>query len=90
MNDFLLDGGDLQIANGDFVIGQSDLQNVELVVRLSPGNLKHEPLAGFGEERLINGNFDAAQRRALQLALEADGYRLRTMRYNDRNLLLEI
>lgn len=68
-------GDDLAIKNGDFVVGQSDLQNVMLIIRLHKGNIKQYPLIGYGEERLINNPMNGAARREIQLQLQSDGYR---------------
>lgn len=81
MTDALLksDFTDLDMANGDFNIGESDLQNGLLIIRFHKGNLKSSPLTGVGEKRLLNGTVDGAFRREIQLQLEADGYRLKTL-----------
>lgn len=79
--DILLENDDLQIVNGDLEMGIADGQNVMLLVRLHPGNLKQFPLLGVGESRLINGPFDGELRREIQLQLEGDGYRLRNLQF---------
>jgi hypothetical protein len=78
MNDFLLDADyNLQIEDGDFVMGAADLQHVQLLIDTHKGEWKQYPLTGFGKERLINGVVDGAIRREIQQQLEADGWRLR-------------
>lgn len=47
-----------KITSGDFVIGFSDLQNLEDLMELNPGELKHEPLAGVGVDRMIRSRLD--------------------------------
>lgn len=79
MTDILLKTDDLGILDGDFVVGESDYQNAALLIRLHPGNLKQSPLTGVGEKRLINGTLDGGLRRDVQLQLEGDGYRLKTL-----------
>ncbi len=74
MRDFILENADLVIRDGDFVIDESDLQNIELLIRLSQGNIKQYPLLGYGEERLLNGSLDGAARRDIQLVLQSDNY----------------
>jgi hypothetical protein len=78
--------GDLMIRDGDFVMGISDAQHVGLLVRLHKGNLKHEPLVGVGEKRLINGVVDGEIRREIQLQLESDGYRVKEIKGTAENL----
>jgi hypothetical protein len=69
---------DLVIAQGDFAMTSDKAQDVYLLIRLHKGNIKQYPLAGFGEERLLNGVFDGAARKQIQEQLEADGIRVRT------------
>jgi hypothetical protein len=82
--DIVLDNeGDLVIRDGDFVVDASDIQHVALIVRLRKGNIKQWPLMGVGEERLINGPIDGLIRREIQLQLQADGYRPRTIEFSE-------
>jgi hypothetical protein len=77
MKDLLLNSDfDLDIQNGDMVLGESDAQNINLLIRLSQGNIKQHPLVGFGEERLLNGVLDGRARRDIQEAILVDGYNL--------------
>lgn len=76
MKDLLLQDNDLAIEGGDFVIGDSDDQNIVLLLRLSKGSIKQYPTVGFGEERLLGGVFDAKMRRAVQMAVGEDGYQV--------------
>jgi hypothetical protein len=89
MNDILL-GPDyeLLIENGDFVIAQSDVQNIQLLIDLHKGNLKQYPLTGVGKERLLNGIVDGAMRAEIQKQLEADGYRAKTIAFANNQLII--
>lgn len=52
--DFLLNQqNDLEIENGDFVIGQSDQQHVQSIVTMHQGEMKEWPLVGFGAEKYL-------------------------------------
>lgn len=69
------DNGDLQFANGDFVIGQSDQQHVVDLLDMQPGELKEFPLAGFGAINYIKRTITADEfKRDLKLQLNYDGY----------------
>lgn len=49
MNDILLDEtGDLKIQNGDFVVGNSDIQDAILIVNAFTGDWKNSPTTGVG------------------------------------------
>lgn len=85
MKDFLLKDGDIQIVNGDFVIDESDVQNIELLIKLSKGNIKQYPSIGYGEERLLNGVMDAKARRDIQESILVDGYQLKYFEVSDDN-----
>jgi hypothetical protein len=75
MNDILLDSdGDLQIQNGDFVIGKSDAQNALLILRAEKGTFKQFSLLGVGLVKYLNAPLDSTLRREIQLQMEADGY----------------
>ena len=62
MTDILLDiaTDDVRIENGDFVIGESLDQEVGILLRLSPGELKEDPVLGPGLYKLIKSNADEA------------------------------
>ncbi|MRG45495.1 hypothetical protein GFS24_10235 [Chitinophaga sp. SYP-B3965] len=60
--DLLLDSeDDLQIINGDFVIGESLTQEVANILRLNQGELKFDPLLGPNMVSLINSNANAQE-----------------------------
>ena len=58
MKDILLDteNYDLRIENGDFVVGESLNQEVDLILRLSQGDLKEDPVLGPNLLQLIHAN----------------------------------
>jgi hypothetical protein len=54
-NDILLDANDdLDIVNGDFVIGESLLQEVGIILRLNSGELKSDPVLAPNLIQLVN------------------------------------
>ncbi|TLP81350.1 hypothetical protein [Maribacter sp. ACAM166] len=73
--DILLnDTGELTIANGDFVIGDSEDQEVQLILEMAQGELKEDPLLGADLFRLIHSNAtDAELKLAVKLQLARDG-----------------
>lgn len=75
MSDVLLnDNDELIIRDGDFVIGDSETQEVSLILRMNPGELKEDPLLGPGLIRLIHSNATQADvQRKARLHLERDG-----------------
>jgi hypothetical protein len=85
--DILLDANDdLVIQGGDFRIGPSDLQHVYHIIRLPKGAWKQYPLTGVGEARFLNAPLDASLRRDIQLQLQADGYRMRSVAFRGNTL----
>ncbi|CAA0153108.1 hypothetical protein [Tenacibaculum maritimum] len=76
MKDLLLDeNGDLAIVDGDFVIGESDQQNVEILLVSNKGEFKEFPLVGFGAINYIKSNVSEIEfKRDLKLQLEYIGY----------------
>lgn len=75
--DFLLKDFDLQIVDGDFVVGDCDQQNVELVLLARPGDYKQSPFLGVGIEDYVNAPTSPrileALERNIKLQLESDG-----------------
>jgi hypothetical protein len=73
--DFILDTtGDLSIANGDFVIGDSEMQEVGAILEMTQGELKEDPIIGanliFHEKS--NSSPDRIKN-SVALALKRDG-----------------
>ncbi|HHT9079462.1 hypothetical protein [Flavobacterium psychrophilum] len=77
MTDIILDNNqDLKIHNGDFVIGHSTEQNVELIFISTPGEWKEHIETGVSIERAANGNLDRFLDRTIRVQMEADGYKI--------------
>ena len=61
MNDLLLDSNqELDVQNGDFVTGESTLQNQDLLIMTNPGEWKEDPtiavgIAGFLKDYDLSG-----------------------------------
>ena len=81
--DILLDNDDeLQIANGDFVVGGSADQEVWLIVRMEKGEMRQWPTIGFAINKRIKkrvGNVPFLEnvprfKRDLKVELESDAH----------------
>jgi hypothetical protein len=84
MRDLLLDeNNDLKIINGDFIIGESTNQNVELLFRTSPGEWKEHIETGIAIQRSSNGNLDRFLDRTIRVQMEADGYIIKKLVINE-------
>lgn len=74
VKDILLEDNDLIIENGDFKIGESDQQSIELIIDSYLGHWKESPLCGVGVDLFLNSSGQQlALKRAISVQLEADG-----------------
>lgn len=75
MNDFLLDStGDLQILNGDIVIGFSDDQNKEILLVTDKGSFKENPEVGVGLQSFLEAEDSSSDLQAeIRKQFTADG-----------------
>ena len=65
---------DIDIVNGDFVIGDSVLQEVGVIIRLNSGELKSDPILAPNMIQLIHAKkIDDSFEYRLRLQLERDG-----------------
>lgn len=73
--DILLDAdGDLLIVNGDLVIGESDLQEVECILTMMQGELKEDPIMGANLLHYEKSTLTPDQVKAkASIALQRDG-----------------
>lgn len=93
--DFLLgEDGDLQIVDGDLLTGESDDQNVALILKATKGSIKQFPLLGVGIALELNGLIDGRVKRNIRLHLDSDGYKVikfeenngvNSIKYEDNN-----
>lgn len=76
--DILLnEDNDLQILNGDFVIGESTIQEVGIILSLTKGDLKSDPLVGADLIQLKKTKlkkFDIESRARIALARDGKDY----------------
>ena len=90
MRDILLDeNNDLRIVNGDFLIGESTNQNVELLFKTSPGEWKEHIETGIAIQRSNNGNLDRFLDRTIRVQMEADGYNIEKLVINELGVSID-
>jgi hypothetical protein len=72
--DILLDGDfDLQIKDGDFVLGDDLEQRAVQIIRADKGQYKQFPPLGVGIESALNSPLTPQLKREIELQLAADG-----------------
>ena len=86
--DILLDeDGDLKIANGDFVIGDSDIQEIEALLIGKPGEFKEFPLIGSDIGRLLKSRSGhTAALKEIKKQLVNDGFDVSNIKIDDDNI----
>lgn len=58
MQDILLNTNrEVQIANGDFVVAEADLQDVDLLLQVQPGSIRQWPTVGLGLVKDVNAEY---------------------------------
>jgi hypothetical protein len=86
-NDILLNtDGSFKVQNGDFVIGESDEQHIELILKTNPNEWKQTPITGAALIKSLGGNITGFAKRNVQVQLEADGYSLQTVIENENGI----
>jgi hypothetical protein len=74
MTDILLDSTlDLQIIDGDFVIGESTVQNQKLLIFSDKGTFKENPMRGVGTRRYLEDENTDALAREIRQEFSLDG-----------------
>lgn len=89
MNDLLLTDFDLEIKNGDFVIGDSENQSVELLLVSSPGDWKQYPQVGCDIQKSLKGNISRFLERNISVQLQADGFKIDSLEISDTGINLQ-
>lgn len=81
MNDALLNEDfDLELTNGDLSIGQSDQQNVQLILSYSPGSLKQFPITGCSLIKATNGTVSRFMQNTIRQQLMNDGFKIKKLK----------
>lgn len=89
MKDLVLDNYDLEIRNGDFVIEDSHQQEVDLILRTTPGDWKNSPLTGADlYSYLLNENVFALKKN-IRRQLSADNKELYDFRVEGGQIYID-
>lgn len=84
--DIMLGPDDDLLIDGDLVLGESYLQEVGILIRLNPGELKADPVLGPGLIRMVNGKVNANEiKTVVKVHLERDG-----KNYEDAEKVLQL
>lgn len=90
MRDFLIDqNNNLQIEDGDWLVGDSHHQHIELLLTSIPGQWKENPETGVGLSLSQNGVIDGFIKRTIAVQLEADGFKLDNLQITEKGLLID-
>lgn len=79
---------DLQIRNGDFVIGGSDAQHIAHILEACPSQYRQYPLLGCCLRNWLSGTIGGREKRTVSIQLRADGYKPRDIRHMDGQLII--
>ena len=86
--DILMDSeGNWMVENGDFVIGESDDQHVEILLASRKGMIRETPVIGAGITDFVNKqNIDLnGLEREITVNLQADGYKSKKLAFDENN-----
>lgn len=73
-NDVLI-SDELQIKNGDFLVGDSDQQNVEIIMNSNKGQFYQYPTLGVGIINQLSGPINRISlQKNIRIELESDNY----------------
>lgn len=83
--DILINDGDLDIKDGDFVIGPSEEQEIDFIIRSQKGEWRQWPLIGFGVIKWIRSVFrSSAFKQQLDTELRQDGFSEVDIQFGDQ------
>lgn len=81
--------GDILLKDGDYVMGESDMQHIEDILDAYPGEYRNAPLLGVYLQRGINGLMNGSIRRDININLQADNYLVKKVEITDSNLNID-
>jgi hypothetical protein len=88
--DILLDTDfDLQIADGDFVIGESTAQHQQLLLLTQKGEWKESPTVAVSAESFLKDEDETALLAEIKAQFELDGMTVNLLQYADGKLNID-
>lgn len=82
--------GDLDLSNGDILMGDATLQHQRDAIMTSPGALKHAPARGVGVENFFNDDSQEDMIRKIRQELIKDGMKITRIAVNSATGQIEI
>lgn len=73
------DSGDLCIANGGLILGDTIAQNIYLIIVSQPGDIKEKPLMGAGVSDMVGSHDVTGWKRRIREQLKKDGLNVRSL-----------
>ncbi len=90
MKDILLNqDSNLLIEQGDWQVGNSHHQHIELLLTSLPGQWKENPEAGVGLPLSQNGLVDGFLKRTIAVQLQADGFKLDHLQITEKGIIID-
>lgn len=91
VQDIMLDDNyELQIAKGDFVVGESTAQHEKLLIGSNKGEWRQYPTCGVGIQRYINDEAPGDLVTSIKTELKNDGMTVNSVRINPDTGKIEI
>lgn len=81
--------GDLEIANNDLVIGDSDDQHREDLLLCEKGSIKQFPDTGVGAYKFLESEDQSALLREISLQFSADGMNVKTVAVQNGKIVID-
>lgn len=77
---------DLEIIGGDFALGESTAQHLEMLLLSKQGEWKESPLTGCNIQQAKNGTITRSLDRHIRIQLEADGFTADTLQLTEKGI----
>ena len=90
MTDILYDSDDdILFKNGDIMLGKSDQQHIQNILRAAPGHYRQFPLIGANIREMLHGDFNSELKKQIHLQLEMDGYAVNELNFENGDLRVD-
>ena len=77
------DSGDIQVKNGDMVIGDATFQHQQDLLSASEGEYKADPLVGVGLAEFLDDEGPSDMMKKIRVQFGQDGMNVKTARINE-------